>query len=247
MGVRPPSWHHVGQRFSSVGDTTGRLPSVRTISVPALRQLVVTAQDYVPRVRRAGPEEVESAIRRALCIQRDSVSAVERSHRLLSRVMRACIHGASSPSSSVPGASSSTGRTIEYWAHALCLPPAEELAPLRLGARAHARRGSVARGREGAVPGAGRACARRDPRARGARITDFTGKPDPAPHRAGTTSEKMWSWKPAKQILDALFAAGELVIADRVNFRRRYDLPERVPPAWCSTLRPPRKRRRSKR
>jgi uncharacterized protein YcaQ len=29
-------------------------------------------------------------------------------------------------------------------------------------------------------------------------------------------------------MLDALFAAGELVIADRVNFQRRYDLPERV-------------------
>jgi hypothetical protein len=40
----------------------------------------------------------------------------------------------------------------------------------------------------------------------------------------------MWSWKPAKQMLDALFAAGELVVADRLNFQRRYDLPERVLP-----------------
>jgi uncharacterized protein YcaQ len=40
----------------------------------------------------------------------------------------------------------------------------------------------------------------------------------------------MWSWKPAKQMLDALFASGDLVIADRVNFQRRYDLPERVLP-----------------
>jgi uncharacterized protein len=59
---------------------------------------------------------------------------------------------------------------------------------------------------------------------------DFTGKADPAPHRAGTSSEAMWSWKPAKQMLDALFASGELMIADRVNFHRRYDLPERVLP-----------------
>ena len=41
----------------------------------------------------------------------------------------------------------------------------------------------------------------------------------------------MWNWKPAKQMLDALFATGELVVADRVNFQRRYDLPERVLPA----------------
>jgi uncharacterized protein YcaQ len=40
----------------------------------------------------------------------------------------------------------------------------------------------------------------------------------------------MWSWKPAKQMLDALFASGELVIAGRVNFHRLYDLPERVLP-----------------
>jgi Winged helix DNA-binding domain len=41
----------------------------------------------------------------------------------------------------------------------------------------------------------------------------------------------MWSCKPAKPVLDALFAAGELVIAGRVNIQRRYDLPERVLPA----------------
>jgi uncharacterized protein YcaQ len=59
---------------------------------------------------------------------------------------------------------------------------------------------------------------------------DFAGQADPAPHRAGTSSEARWSWKPAKQMLDALFASGELVIAGRVNFHRLYDLPERVLP-----------------
>ena len=45
---------------------------------------------------------------------------------------------------------------------------------------------------------------------------DFTGKPDPAPRRKGASSaEQCWPWKPAKQMLDALFASGELVIADR--------------------------------
>jgi uncharacterized protein YcaQ len=34
-------------------------------------------------------------------------------------------------------------------------------------------------------------------------------------------------------MLDPLFASGELVIADRVNFQRRHDLPERVLPARC--------------
>jgi uncharacterized protein YcaQ len=56
-----------------------RLQRVRTISIPVLRRLLVTTQGYVSRVRRAGAEDVESAIRRASFIQLDTVSAVERS------------------------------------------------------------------------------------------------------------------------------------------------------------------------
>jgi uncharacterized protein YcaQ len=40
----------------------------------------------------------------------------------------------------------------------------------------------------------------------------------------------MWNWKPAKEVLEALFSAGELAIATRDGFQRLYDLPERVIP-----------------
>ena len=41
----------------------------------------------------------------------------------------------------------------------------------------------------------------------------------------------MWSWKPAKLVLEALWNSGELVIAGRVSgFQRSYDLAERVLP-----------------
>jgi uncharacterized protein YcaQ len=40
----------------------------------------------------------------------------------------------------------------------------------------------------------------------------------------------MWNWKPAKEMLETLFAAGELVAAGRDGFQRLYDLPERVIP-----------------
>jgi hypothetical protein len=41
----------------------------------------------------------------------------------------------------------------------------------------------------------------------------------------------MWNWKPAKMVLEALWNAGEVVIAGRVSgFQRLYDLPERVLP-----------------
>jgi hypothetical protein len=201
-----------------------RLQRVRTISIPVLRRLLVTTQGYVSRVRRAGAEDVESAIRRASCIQLDTVSAVERTHRIAIAV-RAGFY----PRGVVPELLR-TGRVIEAWMHALCIVPAEDW-PLFAWARERMRDGAPWHGDvKTRYPGlAERVLAEiRERGALGSR--DFTGKPDPSPHRAGTSSEAMWSWKPAKQMLDALFATGELVIADRVNFQRRYDLPERVLP-----------------
>lgn len=48
-------------------------------------------------------------------------------------------------------------------------------------------------------------------------------------------SGSWWNWKPAKHALEYLFATGELMIADRVNFQRVYDLRERVLPEWVDT------------
>jgi hypothetical protein len=40
----------------------------------------------------------------------------------------------------------------------------------------------------------------------------------------------MWSQKPAKRVLEALWNSGRLVVAERRSFQRLYDLPERVIP-----------------
>jgi uncharacterized protein YcaQ len=47
-----------------------------------------------------------------------------------------------------------------------------------------------------------------------------------------------WDWKPAKTALEYLFVKGDLMIANRVNFQRVYDLTERVLPAWVETSPP---------
>ncbi len=47
-----------------------------------------------------------------------------------------------------------------------------------------------------------------------------------------------WDWKPAKIALEYLFASGDLMIANRVNFQRVYDLTERVLPPWVDTTYP---------
>ncbi len=47
-----------------------------------------------------------------------------------------------------------------------------------------------------------------------------------------------WNWRPAKVALEYLFAFGDLLIADRVNFQRVYDLTERVLPEWVGLHEP---------
>ncbi len=44
-----------------------------------------------------------------------------------------------------------------------------------------------------------------------------------------------YDWKPPKRALEALFAWGDLMVADRVNFQRVYDVKERVLPKWVDT------------
>ncbi len=47
-----------------------------------------------------------------------------------------------------------------------------------------------------------------------------------------------WDWKPAKHALEYLYNVGDVMIADRVNFQRVYDLRERVLPGWVEQHEP---------
>ena len=52
------------------------------------------------------------------------------------------------------------------------------------------------------------------------------------------TRESWWGWKPAKVALEMLFWQGELMITERRNFQRIYDLTERVLPEDVDTSHP---------
>jgi len=185
-----------------------------TVRVAAIRRLAVSTQEYAPRFRRARPGEVEETIRRLGSVQLDSITAVDRAHRLTL--------------SSRIGAYSETelqtllisGRVFEYWAHEACLLPIE-LWP-------HCRRTMEDKGHwrfhEQALqahadlvePVLARIEAEGPLGSR-----DFEGAGD------GT---EMWNWKPAKAVLEALWDRGVLAVAGRQSFQRRYDLAERVIP-----------------
>jgi uncharacterized protein YcaQ len=185
-----------------------------TASLAGIRRLAVSTQSYAGRFRRARDGEVEATIRRLSAVQLDSISTVDRAHRLtltsrigtfeeteLQRLL-------------------TSGRVFEYWAHEACLLPVE-LWP-------HCRRTMEGDGHWGVHDRALREHADLvEPvlariRAEGPLASrDFGGV------RSGTD---MWSRTPAKAVLEALWDRGMLVIAGREAFQRRYDLAERVIP-----------------
>ncbi len=184
-----------------------------TASVAAIRRLVVSAQGYAGRFRRADANEVEAEIRRLTAVQLDSISAVDRAHRLtLSARIGAFPDGATAE---LLGA----GRVFEYWAHEASLLPIE-LWP-------HFRTTMAGGGHWGAHDRAIREHADLvEPILERIRAEGPLGSRD----FDGQGGGGMWNWKPAKMVLEALWDRGHLVIAGRQSFQRRYELAERVIP-----------------
>jgi len=192
------------------------------VSIAAVRRLVVGSQGYIGRFRRAGADDVEAAIRRLTAVQLDSISTVDRAHRL---TLTARI--GAYPRDTVPGLLR-TGRVFEYWAHEASLLPVELWPHFRAVMDSH--------GHCGAHDHALRTHADLvDPvleriRAEGPLASrDFEGQ----------GGGGMWNWKPAKMVLEALWDKGALAIAERRNFQRVYDLAERViPKEWLDAPTP---------
>ena len=186
---------------------------LRTVSLTALRRLVIETQGYAARHRTGTAREVEQTIRRLSCMQLDSISAVERSHRiaLASRI-------GSYPEAAVSRLLSQ-GRAFEYWAHEACLISIDDWPLFSAQMQGGGRRwyGDVGE---------------THPHLAEEILAEIRSRgPLASRHFEGTSEGGMWNWKPAKAMLDRLWNHGELVIAGRQGFQRLYDLPERVIPA----------------
>ena len=199
---------------------------MRTISLTALRRLVITAQGYAARRKSASIADVEAAIERLSCVQLDSISAVERSHRIV-LTSRVGIYRQGAVSALLD-----KGRIFEYWAHEACLLPVDDW-PLFVSAMHDGGRkwyGQVERTHPHLADEI-----LAEIRARGALGSR---------HFEGSTKGGMWNWKPAKAMLERLWNRGDLVIRGRQGFQRLYDLPERVLPKRVLDAPVPRKEER---
>ncbi len=185
---------------------------MRTVSLTALRRIVIGAQGYASRSRSGARREVESTIRALSCVQLDSITAVERSHRI-TLGSRAGAYPRETVSRLL-----GQGRIFEYWAHEACLIPVDEWPLFRASMRGHHPWCGDVLGQHPQLAEEVRAVIReRGPIA----SRDFEGK----------GGGGMWNWKPAKIVLEALWNSGEVVIAGRISgFQRLYDLAERVIP-----------------
>ena len=196
-----------------------------TASLAQIRRTIVAAQGYASRFRRASEVDVETAIRRLTAVQLDSISAVDRAHRL---TLSARI-GAFDPGA-VPQLLRD-GRIFEYWAH--------EASLLSIDLWPHFRRTMTGGGHWGIYDRALREHGDlAEPILTRIREEGPLGSRD---FEAGGTFRGggMWNWKPAKMVLEALWDRGELVIAGRRNFQRLYDLTERVIPRHVLDARTP--------
>ena len=165
-----------------------------------------------------GKNAVDRSINRLSYLQIDTISVVNRAHQhiLLSRIPNF--------SQSQLDKLVAEKRIYEYWAHAAAFLPMSNYRyslPIMAGWR-KSRKHNKKLARE--------ILARI--RAEG----PLQSKDFEAPR--GSNNSGWWDWKPAKHELEYMFLAGDLMVSERVNFQKVYDLTERVLPSQVDTSMP---------
>ena len=193
------------------------------LSLADARALHLSAQGLLtPPRRKATRDDVLAAIRRMALLQIDTISVVARSPYLvlysrLGHYDPAWLDGLLAD-----------GALFEYWAHEACFVPVEDYRLLR-----HRMLDPAAMGWKYSVRWMQQHHADIEQllahiRQHGpVRSRDFA--------RQGGKGNGWWDWKPEKRHLEVLFTSGQLMVRERENFQRVYDLAERVLPHWDDT------------
>lgn len=198
--------------------------STHSLSLQQARNIQLAAQGLLrPAARRARREDIPDCITQMSLLQIDTINVVARSPYLVlfSRL-------GDYPPSWLDEALAQ-GEIFEYWAHEACFIPRNDykllrhrmLSPERLGWKYSAQWAAEYQQEiaelltyirdNGPV-----------------RSADFASGKN---HKPG-----WWAWKPHKRHLENLFSAGELMVSERRNFQRVYDLRARVMPDWQDAI-----------
>ena len=159
-------------------------------------------------------------------VQIDTISVVERSHHIVLR--------SRSPDyrkEHLQILQAKDKKIFEYWAHAASFIPMEDYRFYLRAIRRKPRPGSWFDMWTKKHPRVVKQVRRRIEKEGALMPSDFG---DTANRQRGP----WWDWKPAKAALEVLFWRGELMIKERQNFQRVYDLTERVLPSSIDTTLP---------
>jgi uncharacterized protein YcaQ len=200
-------------------------------SLSTLRALALYTQRlHLPNVQgRPGAEDILALVDQLGCVQIDTLQMVQRSHYLVlwSRL------GSYAPGDFHSLVYGSNRRLFEGWQHAASIIPLAEYRYQKPRQRSLRENPSDWYTRWLSENQNGRLLDQvleRIQNEGGLRTSDF--KYD-GPKRDG-----WWDWKPAKMSLEYQYAFGNLMIADRPNFQRVYDLTGRILPDWVDTSEP---------
>lgn len=194
--------------------------SLPELSLTNARHLHLAAQGLLnkPR-RRAQPADILTTISRMALLQIDTINIVARSPYLVlfSRL-------GEYPQQWLDAALA-RGELMEYWAHEACYLPRSDFSLVRHRMLAPEKMGwkyKAAWMKEHAqeIEQLVQHIQQNGP----VRSADFEHP------RKGSSG--WWEWKPHKQHLEGLFTAGKVMVVERRNFQRVYDLTHRVMPHW---------------
>jgi uncharacterized protein YcaQ len=193
---------------------------VKNLPLSAARTLHLAAQGLLtPPRRKAVKADVLDAIRRMAQLQIDTIHVVARSPYLV-LFSRLGAYPQSWLDEHLAEAS-----LFEYWSHEACFVPTEDYGLLRHKMLDPSGMGWKYAGdwhklHRKAIERLLEHIRENGP----VRSADFA--------REAGKGNGWWDWKPEKRHLEVLFAIGQLMVAERRNFHRVYDLTERVLPDW---------------
>ncbi|WP_449576114.1 winged helix-turn-helix domain-containing protein [Lelliottia nimipressuralis] len=194
--------------------------SLPQLSLSAARHLHLAAQGLLKKPRRrAQPADILSAIQRMSLLQIDTINIVARSPYLVlfSRL-------GNYPAQWLDDALS-RGDLMEYWAHEACFLPRTDFGLVRHRMLSPENMGWKYR-KEWMHENADEI----DQLIAHIQDNGPVRSADFEHPRKGTSG--WWEWKPHKRHLEGLFTSGKVMVVERRNFQRVYDLTHRVMPYW---------------